>query len=41
MSKQYDDYLKQHISNVQNGLAWIEQNLPEVLNGLDKTKIKN
>lgn len=31
MSKQYDNYLEQHISNVAKGFNWIRENLPELL----------
>lgn len=31
MSLKYDEYLKEHISNVQKGYEWIKTNLPEIL----------
>ena len=34
MSKEYDDYLKQHISGVQKAGQWLEDNLPEVIEKL-------
>lgn len=30
-NKQYEEYLIQHISNVQRGYEWLKENLPEVL----------
>lgn len=32
MSTEYDRYLREHISNVQKGLQWIQTNLPELVN---------
>ena len=31
MSKEYDKYLTQHISNVKKGYDWLRENLPEVI----------
>ena len=31
MSKEYDEYLRDHIMCVQIGFSWIEKNLPELL----------
>lgn len=33
MSKEYDEYLQEHRSNLCFGLEWLKQNLPEVLEG--------
>ena len=33
MSRQYDLYLSQHKTNVAKGLAWIQENLPELIKG--------
>ena len=33
MSKQYDDYLKQHIANVSKGYNWLRTNLSHLLLG--------
>ena len=33
MSKQYDDYLKQHIANVSKGYNWLRTNLSHLLIG--------
>lgn len=36
MSKQYDEYLLQHRTNVKKGFEWIRDNLPELLEeGID------
>lgn len=39
MSKQYDDYLEEHISNTGKGIAWLLENVPYVrsltLEGVD------
>lgn len=35
MSKEYDEYLKEHRSNVCCALEWLKQNLPEVVEGAD------
>lgn len=32
MSKEYDDYIKQHIANVGKGFRWLSENLQEVIN---------
>ena len=34
MSIEYDNYLKQHISNVGAGLDWINSHLPSLLSGM-------
>lgn len=31
MSKQYDQYLSTHITNVKKGYEWIKENLPELI----------
>lgn len=31
MSYEYDKYLAEHVSNVQKGYLWFEENLPEVV----------
>lgn len=31
MSKEYDNYIKQHVENVYKGFKWIEDNAPELL----------
>ena len=31
MSKEYDEYLKEHCANVRKGFYWIRKSLPEVL----------
>ena len=31
MSKEYDEYIKEHRENVLKGFLWLEENLPEVL----------
>lgn len=33
MSKQYDEYLKQHRDNVRKGFEWIKENLPQLVIG--------
>lgn len=41
MSREYDNYIKQHKENVMKGFEWIEENLPEILIFLDPVFIKN
>ena len=31
MSKEYDEYIKEHCANVRKGFYWIKRSLPEVL----------
>ena len=31
MSKEYDEYLKEHCANVRKGFYWIRRSLPEIL----------
>lgn len=35
MSKQYDNYLKQHIENVGKGFKWLQDNIPEIVKCVD------
>lgn len=41
MSFQYDDYLKNHIYNVQKAADWLLSHFPELLNGVDETRLRN
>lgn len=34
MSREYDLYLEQHKGNVAKGFHWIQENLPELINGV-------
>lgn len=34
MSKNYDAYLNDHIMNVNNGMQWLIQNVPDVMKGV-------
>ena len=36
MSREYDNYLREHKTNVLKGFRWIRENLPELLIGLDE-----
>lgn len=40
MSRQYDVYLEQHISNVQKGFWWLADNLPELLHNVPCTQMQ-
>ena len=36
MSWDYDNYLQEHIENVQKGFRWIEEHLPDlIIDGFD------
>ena len=37
MSAEYDKYLREHCSYVQEAFYWIEDNIPQVLDNLDTT----
>lgn len=41
MSKEYDLYLEEHKSNVAKGYHWIEENLPEVLEGCPEADLEH
>lgn len=36
MSREYDNYLREHKTNVLKGFRWIRENLPDLLIGLDE-----
>ena len=38
MSKEYDEYLTNHIDNVWKGYRWVEKYAPEILNKIDNIK---
>ena len=37
MSKQYDEYLRNHKANVVKGFEWIKKNIPKLLEGCEST----
>lgn len=37
MSKQYDEYLRNHKANVVKGFEWIKENIPKLLEGCEST----
>lgn len=39
MSLEYDQYLNEHISNVQAGVMWILDHMPELVNSVDIDKL--
>lgn len=41
MSYQYDDYLRNHISNVQKAAEWLLLHFPDLLNGVDESMLRN
>lgn len=41
MSREYDDYIKQHILNVSKGFQWLSENLPEIINRDDYLSYPN
>lgn len=40
MSREYDNYLRLHKTNVLKGFNWIRENLPELLDGLDEGELE-
>lgn len=36
MSQKYDNYIKEHVNNIQKGFDWLKQNCPEVLEDLEE-----